>query len=199
MATQAEWETKIKSWVPSWMAQGNRSKAIISSMAKVYATFEEDMAYMISQTFIQKATGQYLELHATDRGKEYYPDDSDAENRLNITLLQSSTTCQAIEDLINATLDKGAARVRNASDSVLFLNGNSFAGERVQSASEGLNVFVVSITGQESSVSSFLSNAFLNGNTFIGGTVKGADILDRIRNIVDREKAFGVLWELHVS
>ena len=171
------WESKLKSFVPSWTYRGAgrvRMNAVYSGMAAMLAAMEQDISDVFGQTFIEQAVGQYLAQHGFDRNKVRQNGESDAAFRQRIRTISSSAGCVPLHLIVNATLERGPAKIVEQDSLRTFLNGQFFVG----------NNFFIS------------GNAYHNHFIVIVPRGNSDTVLNSIISTVNQDRAFGTAWTM---
>jgi hypothetical protein len=110
--TSDEWFQRLKSWVPGWFfdsegVQGALFRSIASGLNQVQSDSDE----LLSQTFISTASGNYLDLHGSERRITRNSGESDATYSSRVRIATNTATDPSMEQLIDGTLNNGVSQI----------------------------------------------------------------------------------------
>ena len=185
-----KWLDRLRSLVPSWV-----SSLFFNAQAKALDALEKNLEEHISQTFVDTARGEFLDLIGNGRGRPRQEGEPDSRYRARIKVLTNSSSCPALKALIDPILPTGEAFVgrleRPFFNGDFFLNGGTVLRDEI----EEKNTFAVIVPNQDLPARSFFNgDFFLNGGSFFGSLRPSGQLFDSIVQIVENEKAFGTMF-----
>ena len=193
-------EAKLKRSVPSWSSRGPRSVAIFKGMAEMLAALEQSVQDTWDQTYILKSTGKWLDLHGADRDKSRLPGETLNSFRKRVQTITNSSSLVDLKRLIDNALIRGESTITEWFNRGNFYDRGAFL-ERNLSTDHYFdeNFFIVYVQEQipDPELSAYYDRGFfMNRDSFIGGDSSDLNVLENVINIVEENKAFGVVWEL---
>ena len=199
-----EWRERLKALLPGWIFCDNpkRVNAVLGGIGAVISAVHEDILDNVEQTFIDKSVGEYLDLHAKGRGQERLQDETDRPLRARIKNLQSTTTCRAIKEVVDAALVNGESRIVEGDELTSFLDRESFIDVNLTLSGlrDRYNFFSVRIDPQIPVPNAYWEiDSFLDSNLFLGTHDSESSVLRQVIRSVEEVKAFGIQWELRES
>lgn len=167
------WRDKLRASVPGWFhsdKDGNASR-FLNSLAELFSSLEKNITGSISQLFIDKAEGEFLDQHAKERGLVRFENETDVQLRSRIKNLSANNDCETLR----------AAAEQLAGEAEIYENNNfgfyvgSFAGDDTVIQDDNVaNSFAVVVPD------------------------KGATVLGDLIETINARKAFGIGWKLWV-
>jgi len=196
--TKAQWFAKLKSWVPAWVFQrSDRNEAIFLGMAKTFEQMQGDVDAHFAETFIGSASGEFLDLHGHERSVPRLPGELDIPYRPRIRTIKNSSNCPTLKELVDSQLLNGESQFIEHGDINNFLNREAFLNRDIINTKYTYNAFTVLVDNQRRPSESFLNREdFCNRQDFIGQLESSVSFFDRIVQIINTNKAFGVFYRL---
>lgn len=107
--TRDQWYEKLKSWIPTWFFEKEDvNAAVLKAFAKLLSTaeieFKEDL---MKQTYLSTATGNWLDLHGSERNIFREPGESDESYRERIRSVEFTIAYPNIKALVDNLLNNG--------------------------------------------------------------------------------------------
>lgn len=199
MSTKAQWFAKFKSWLPQWVFnETTYTNAIFGGIAKTLETSDEATKNLVDSTYIDKAVGEFLDLHAFDRNLERYQDESDLSfaTRIKGSSLQSQCDKIALMALINKVLVRGKCVIINDYESEVFVNRDIYANRGHILIEPIYNTFTVIVDKQVHEPFSFSDREAFVSFDFVGQNESDLELFNSIINIINSNKAFGTLYRI---
>lgn len=101
--TTQEWYDQLESWVPSWFFEAlGTNRAHFWGLAALLSSHEAGAIKKLEDTFIEKATGRFLDHLGLERGIERLPGESDELYRLRIKNIFSQVDKPSIQAVVEA-------------------------------------------------------------------------------------------------
>ena len=198
--TQAQWYSKLKTWVPEWFFEKEiYSKALFSGMAKVLSMVQEDVDFSFNQTFIDRAIGNYLDLLGAERGVTRIDGEFDAQYAVRIKSkgLVSQANRPAILAIVNALLIQGVASMKEDWEGGVFFNRGAHFNRSEILISPIENTFTLVVDKQIPDPNSFFDREyFADREDFFGKSESSDYVFQLILNAVNDNKALGVFYRI---
>lgn len=197
--TQDQWFNKLKRLVPSWVFEKNvENVAIFKGLAKVLEQSQLDAEQHISETFIDQATAEYVELQGEERSISRYDGENLSSYRERVKRIVSNTNLPAIKSLVDALLIRGESTIIEHEEVIgNFYNRDSYLNRNIIDFDVLYNAFTILIDFQIPEPTSFLNReAFLNREFLNGSSVSSDSVFANIIRAVNENKAFGVVYRL---
>ncbi len=198
--TQDQWFESLKSWVPQWFFEREiYSYALFQAMAKILADLSDDVEDSTMQTFIDEATGAYLDLLGSERGCERLTGEFDAQYAVRIKnkSLVSQLSKPSLLSIINQLLIAGDAAIKEDWQGGVFYNRECFTnrGEIVLDPID--NTFTIVVDKQVHEPYAFFDREhFMDREDFTSTNLSSDYVFQLILNAVNDNKAFGVLYRI---
>jgi len=199
LATKAQWETKIKSWVPAWFYTDKPTEtAIIRAFAKVFSEIELDLDDEVAQTFIGEAVDGYLGMLGDERSVEKFPGEFDDDYRKRVrAAIISNANIPAIIALLNKIVIRGEVFVKEDYEVQAFMNRGAFLNRGEIFIEPILNTYTIVVDRQVHAPFSFFNRDFFcNRKDFIGQASSSAKVFDLMIKTVKEEKALGTFFRI---
>ena len=198
--TQAQWFESLKSWVPQWFFEREiYSYALFQAMAKVLEQLSEDVEDSTRQTFIDQATGAYLDLLGSERGCVRLAGEFDAQYAIRIKnkSLVSQISKPSLLAIINQLLIAGQAAIKEDWQGGVFFDREAFHNRAEIVLDPIDNAFTIVVDKQVHEPYSFYDREYFSGREAFNGTELSSDyVFQLILNAVNDNKAFGVLYRI---
>ncbi len=197
--TAAEWEEKLRSWVPSWYFERDEvSRARMKGLAAILAALEDSLADHIAATYIMESEGDVLDLHGDERKVARLHLELDPNYAPRVQKIVNNSNKPAIKAIVDAILLIGECDVREDYAYGIFCDRGSFwSREEILLESAIRNAFTVVIQNQRPHALAFTDRGFfLERDVFAGDDAGSFDILEAIRVAVNQARAAGCLFRI---
>lgn len=197
--TKAQWEEKIRSWIPSWyFERGDIATARVKALAAVLEAIEGSLAGHVSATYIAEAEGDVLDLHGSERRVTRIEEELDAAYSPRVRAIVNLSNPPAIKRLVDAILIRGECEIREDFSSGLFCDRGAYLSRgEILLESVIKNAFTVVIQTQRSDAMAFTDRGdFLDRGAFAGDDAGSFDIMEAIRVAVNQARAAGCLFRI---
>lgn len=199
MSNKAQWFEKFQSWLPRWVFSATTyTNAIFGGAAKSLESSDAAIENLISQTYIDDAVGEFLDLHGLDRNVSRYENESDLSyaTRIKGSSLQSQCDKFALIALVNKVLIRGTCIIVEDAEADVFISRNIYANRGSILLDKILNTFTVIVDRQIHEPYSFSDRENFMSFDFIGQGESDLAIFTSILNIINSNKAFGTLYRI---
>lgn len=200
MKNKQQWYDTLKAWVPQWFFEAeDYNSALFYAMARVLEQVGLDIQDTLDQTYLDRASGSYLDLHGDERVVPRLPGENDPPYavRIKSKSLVSQISKPALIRLINQLLIRGVAAIKEDWEGGVFFSRNSFfnRGEIVLQPIE--NTFTIVVDKQIHEPYSFFNREhFLDREDYIGTAESSDLVFQLILNAVNDNKALGVFYRI---
>lgn len=198
--TQEQWYIKLQSYVPLWFFEesGGEAEADFWALAKVLETIQQVGSNHIKETYIDQATGEYLDEHGNDRNKVRTSDDTKETFRAKIKRIISSANLNAIKRLVDAILINGESTIIEHHSAENFCDAGAYLDRNVIGTDDLLyNFFSILVYHQIPEPDAFCDRlSFCDREDMIGSDVSDPKIFENIVAAVNANKAYGVSYRL---
>lgn len=197
-----KWYNRLKSFVPSWLfsSEGKRVESLFRAMASILATAEQTLLDHISQTKIDTAEGQFLDLIGEGRGIVRHEGEIDQVYRERVRNINNNSNCLALQFLADASLVNKGARVIEDFALERFLDRGAFMDSNFLFIDNPqINTFTIIIPSQQTQLDDFIGrNFFLDRLSFVSGTHDSVpeSVYRNLELIINNEKAVATQWRL---
>lgn len=198
MATQAQWFTKLKSWVPDWFFEENVvQEAHFQALAKVLANAEITLSEHITETFICESESDFLDEHGLERNITRFLNELDVVLCDRVRNIVNTTDPISIKSLVDGMLVAGESLIVEHEENHMFLNREVFLDRGFAFAQIFYNFFSIIIDRQIRAPESFANREFfLNREDVYGQEDSNLSLLQSIVEAVNQAKAYGILYRL---
>lgn len=197
--TQAQWFKKIKRWVPEWVFQEEaKAEAIFQAIAKLLAERQTEIADLVSKTFIDEATAEWLDMLGAERSVDRISGELDGDYRPRIRSkhLVSKVDRFSLQDIVNALLIRGVAVIKEDWEGAIF-EGSSYYNNAEVFIDEIKDAWTIVVDKQVPEAELFCdSEGFLDLQYFIGAVESDIELFDLIAKAIYDNKAFGTLFRI---
>lgn len=200
MKNKAEWFDTLKAWVPQWFFVSEEyNVALFYAMAAILEQVSLGAVDTIEQTFIDEASGSYLDLLGDERVVPRLDTEQDTPYavRIKSKSLVSQMSRPALLAIINGLLIRGVAAIKEDFEGGVFFNRNSFfnRGEVVLDPLE--NTFTIVVDRQVHEPYSYFNREFFfNRESFSGTEISSDFVFQLILSAVNDNKALGVFYRI---
>lgn len=198
--SKAQWFSTLKSWVPEWFFETEKSNvAIMQGIAKTLEAAELDIDEQKMQTMILEATSPYLDLHGYERNVTRLSGEFDAQYALRIRLksLVSQLSRPSIIALTNALLIRGVSSIREDFSGSVFVNREEFVNRGAIVIEPIDNTFTLLVDKQIRGPHSFVDRGFFSDRIdFVGNSQSSEYVFELILNAVNENKALGTFYRI---
>lgn len=174
--TQEQWFRRLKSWVPGWFFESEKSNtALFYGIAKLLRMAEEDRDELFNQTMIDSSEAPYLDLHGSERSVARESGESNASYRPRIKAksTKSQISKPSLESITSSIVTSGKSKL------VEDWNGGIYCGREY-------------FINRGDCVIDPVEDAF----TIVVDQQADSTILDRVVSAIARAKAFGVVFRV---
>lgn len=196
--TKEEWYEKLKGQVPSWVFQSEpRNRAIFKGMAAVLAQFEQDTQAQVDETYIDRASGEFLDVHGDERDKERLAGEADGSYAARIKEIKNASNCPDLKAIVDSQLIRGESTIIENYATENFLDRGAFLNRNVIGVEVIYNAFTILVNQQIPEPSGFLNReSFLDREFLMGSNESSIELFNAIVAAVNKEKAFGTVYRL---
>jgi hypothetical protein len=197
--SQAQWFTKLKSFLPSWWYENEKYQiAVLEAMAAVFAELDIEADNHFNETFISKATAPVLDAHGAERSVDRLTGELDAPFSQRIRYIINQSNPVDIKTMVDSLLIKGKCDIReHGLGDALFASRGSFCNRHEVFTDISYDTFSIVVDKQLHDPYSFLSREnFASREDFIGSSESSLPIFQAIAAAVNKAKAFGVLYRI---
>lgn len=197
--TQAQWNQKLRSLVPSWVFEKNEEASkIFNAAAKCLATLQKDAQDHITETFIDTGSDDYVALQGEERSVDRLSGESLSSYRERVKIIVNKSNIPAIKSIVDALLIRGESTIiEHSSQTGSFLNRESFLDRNVLDFRVLYNAFTIIIDYQIPEPTSFYDReSFLDREFLNGSSVSSDTVFANVIKAVNEAKAFGTVYRL---
>lgn len=197
--SKQQWLNKLKGFVPSWVFERYEgSQSIFTGMASLFELVQKDYEQHIDETFIDKATAEYVELHGDERSVERLDMESLAGFRSRVKKIVNNSNVPAIKGLVDALLIRGESTIiEHNENSGNFLSRESFLNRNIIDYDVLYNAYTILIDFQIPEPTSFYNReAFLSREFLNGSSISSDTVFRNIIKTVNSNKAYGTVYRL---
>ena len=172
------WLGKLKGLVPGWLftqtenPEDSNVERFFNALASVFQGLEKTLNDNISQTFIRKSSGQFLDQHAKERGVFRRQNEGDPSLRERTINLRGATDCPRIKGTVDGLFPDSRSTNR-------VIDGDN------------LNFFVGDFLGQDTIITDDDQR-----DIFSVVVDKESGNLNELTETIEAQKAFGIGWRL---
>lgn len=198
MSSQAEWYTKLRSWVPEWFFSSvNYNEAQFQALAKVFAEIEVVCENHFIETFICQSHALFLDEHGLERNITRLQNEIDATLCARIANITNTVNCPALKALVDALLAVGESTIVDDFDAARFYNRELFFNRGDILVDPIYNVFSIIVPNQKHAPFSFYDREyFYDREDFIGTNESSLALFQLIVETVNKSKALGTMYRL---
>lgn len=196
--TQAQWNTKITSFLPSWwFEQDRRAPALVQAIAAIFAQLDHDGLDAFNSTFITRATAPVLDLLGDERNLTRLAGESDPRFAARIQRITSQTDRISIKAAVDSLLINPGCKLLESPMDNPYCNRGSFCSRDNYLVGIRDNFFVLVIPKQLHLPYSFMSRGnYQSRKDFMGSSTTTQTLYPTIIVLVNAMKAFGVLFSI---
>lgn len=196
--TKEQWLSKLLSWVPTWFTEDRAIQtSLFGAIAKVLADSQIDSESIVAQTFIQQATGGYLDLHGSERGIDRLTNESDSSYSFRVVNFVNNLSKARIKEIVDPLLIITGCKILEAPGDSPYCNRSSFLGRDNYLTDFKSNFFTIVVPKQVHSPYSFASRSYFGSRGYFAGSSDApAGQYASIIALVNHVKAFGVMYRL---
>lgn len=198
LLTQQQWYEKLRSFVPLWYFETEENQvAHMQAVAAVLEASDDDIIDHCDQTFITKATGEFLDEHGFERSLSRIGLELDPQFRNRIRNLGNKSNCPDLQALIDLFLMVGTATITEDYNSAIFANRESFVNRGTVVIDPIEQAFSVLVDKQIHAPYSFVDREYFSDREdYVGTNESSQYVFDLIVQVVNQNKACGVLYRV---
>ena len=176
MDTLQTWKNKVRASVPGWVfsQEGQNAVAFFDALAEVFFEYQKNMLANIAETFIDRASGTFLDQHAIERGLPRDEGETDSELRDRIRNREARPDREHIREALDSRIDGKANLYEN--DDLAAFEGGFLGDDTILRRRSKRNAFVAVAPKQ----------------------TKTNEELQPAVDAVNNQRAFGTSWMLWV-
>lgn len=197
--SKEQWFKKLKNLVQSWVFERSvENEAIFRGMAATLEQVQLDADAHIAETFIDKATEEFVELHGDERVVERLDGEVLSAYRQRIKKIVNNSNVPAIKALVDALLIRGECTIiEHYRLGVFFYNRESFFNRNVIGFDVLYNAFTILIDFQIPDPVSFFNREHFYNREDVYGTMQSSDtVFSNVIKTVNINKAYGTVYRL---
>lgn len=194
--TQAQWNTKIRSLLPSWwFEQDRRTPGLIQAIAAVFAQLDIDANDAFNSTFITRSTAPILDVLGDERNLTRLSGETDANYASRIQRITSETDKISIKAAVDALLSNPGCKILETPIDNPYLSRGCYLSRDSYLTDIQKNFFWIVIPKQTHAAYSFASRGnYMSRLDFMGTATTTQTLYPSIITLVNAMKAFGVLF-----
>ena len=196
--TQAEWFTKLKNWVPTWVFEKEKSNvAIFQGIAKCLAQAHADMEANQGETFIDIAVDEFLDEHGKERAILRVAGEINTTYRPRVKIITNSSNCPSLKEIVDNLLIIGESIIVEDVDQTNFLDREGFLNRNIINYNVIYNAFTIFVEQQVPVSTAFLDREdFADREDFISSNESSLELFEAIVEAVNKNKVYGTSYRL---
>ena len=196
--TQAQWYSKIKKCFPRWYFLDEKyQKAHLNGLAAVLAAMQEDSEAYRDETFLEKASTDFVNVHANERSIERLYQEIDASFIARTKDFINVSNIIDLKQTIDLILLAGESLIIEDFNIDNFCNRETFCNRNAIFVDKILNAFSVVVDYQVHEPYSFADREYFSDREDFAGMAESSNrVFEAIISIVNKNKAQGTLYRI---
>ena len=195
--SQEQWFKKIKNLVPTWVANDDGVVAILKSVSLAMSKQQEKLELKVSDTFIDTAQKEYVDLHAEERSVSEINGEGLSSYRNRVKKIVNKSNKEALKMIGDGLLIRCESTIIENYQVSNHLNRGSFLNRNIIDYETLYNAFTILIDYQVPEPTSFYNMCSFLDREFLQGSKSSSDsVFQNVIDAVNENKAYGVVYRL---